>query len=354
MSTQDTIATTYTLARVARFDHQVTGVTVSGDGRIFVNFPRWTEDTAVSVAELMDDGALRPYPDARWNGWRNAKKQQMSAEDHWVCVQSIVADGRGSLWVLDPAAPATSHLVKGGAKLVQIDLATNEVRRTLLFDEEVAPEGSYLNDVRFSPDGRWAYITDSGATGALLVVDLEAPDARRVLHGHPSTQPEKDVTVKVDGAPLRRPDGRGAEFAADGIALSRDGQYLYWQALTGRTLYRLPTDALHDAELGDEEIAAQVERFGENGVSDGLWIDEHGRMFISALQENAVKVRDLESGGEPHIVVQDERLRWPDTFSEGPDGTIYVTASHIQDMPWYAPENPPRVRTELFRLERAG
>jgi hypothetical protein len=31
----------------------------------------------------------------------------------------------------------------------------------------------------------------------------------------------------------------------------------------------------------------------------------------------------------------DPRLRWPDTFSQGPDGAIYVTASHIQDSPWF-------------------
>ena len=39
------------LEQVAAFEHQVTGVTVSEDGRIFVNFPRWTEDSPVSVAE---------------------------------------------------------------------------------------------------------------------------------------------------------------------------------------------------------------------------------------------------------------------------------------------------------------
>src|SRR4051794_9440659 len=50
------------LREVATFEHQVTGVTVSADGRKFVNFPRWTEDAPVSVAELTADGDLRPYP----------------------------------------------------------------------------------------------------------------------------------------------------------------------------------------------------------------------------------------------------------------------------------------------------
>ena len=30
-------------------------------------------------------------------------------------------------------------------------------------------------------------------------------------------------------------------------------------------------------------------------------------------------------------ILQDDELRWPDTFSEGADGTIFFTMSHIQD-----------------------
>lgn len=335
------------LQQVARFDHQVTGVTVTEDGRIFVNFPRWTEDIEVSVAELMPDGSLRPYPDAYWNGWRNARKNALSPADHWVCVQSVVADGRGSLWAIDPAAPATAFLVKGGPKLVRIDLAKDKVLQTIAFDEQVAREGSYLNDVRFSPDGRHAYITDSGTRGALVVVDLESGQARRVLDGHPSTQLEKDVVVKHHGKEIRRPDGRGVEFSSDGIALSPDGETLYWQAVTGRTLYRIATRVLRDDALSEDQVADAVERVGENGVSDGLWIDPQGRMYISALEEDAIKVRD---GDRVDVLLQDERLRWPDTFAQGPDGTMYVTASRIMDNAWHDPEAPAQLSTTLFRF----
>jgi sugar lactone lactonase YvrE len=266
-----------TLELVARFEHQVTGVAVSENGRIFVNFPRWTEDNEISVAELID-GAPRPYPDAEWNGWRNAKKNEISPGDHFICVQSVVCDGRGSLWVLDPAAPATSHLVKGGAKLVQIDLASNAAVRVIPFDTGTAPEGSYLNDIRFHPDGRTAYLTDSGATGALIVLDLGSGKARRVLDGHPSTQPEK-IVVTHHGRPLRRSDGRGAEFAADSLEVSPDGAFVYWQPLTGYTQYRVPSAALNDPDLSDEALGAKVEKIGEAGVSDGYWMDGD---FISA------------------------------------------------------------------------
>lgn len=336
------------LQLVASFEHQVTGVTVAADGRVFVNFPRWSEDAPVSVAEVARDGGIRPYPDEAWNAWRNVKRGQMTPGDHFVCVQSVVADGRGNLWVVDPAAPGQGYVVPGGAKLVRIDLATNRVAQVIRFDEGVAPLSSYINDVRLSPDGRHAYLTDAGAKGALIVVDLPGGQARRVLDGHPSTQPEKGVVVKTDGQELRRPDGRGVEFAADSIPLSPDGRHLYWKALTGRTLYRIESEALDDPRLSAKELESRVERVGESEPTDGLWIDKRGRLYFSAIEDNAVMVRD---GDRDTTLVQDERLRWPDTFSEGPDGTVCVTSSRIQDMSWFKPENGPRLATQLWRIE---
>lgn len=337
------------LREVATFDHQVTGVAVSRQGRIFVNFPRWTEDSPISVAELGHDGHLTPFPDEDWNAWRNSRRDELAPASHFVCVQSVVMDHADHLWVLDPAAPAQSHLVPGGAKLVKIDLASNRVALTILFDEEVAPQGSYLNDVRFSPDDRYAYITDSGARGALVVVELASGQSWRMLDGHASTQPEKDVQVKADGHVLRRADGRGVEFAADGIALSPDGHWLYWQAIKGRSLYRIPAEVLHNAHLPAESVEKAVERVGENGPADGLLIDRCGRMYISAVEENAIKVRE---GDRVRTLLADDRLRWPDSFAEGPDGEIYVTSSHIQDMKWFKPGNGPQLPTALFRIEQ--
>jgi sugar lactone lactonase YvrE len=136
-----------------------------------------------------------------------------------------VADARRNLWVVDPAAPATAPVAQGRPKLVRIDLRSNRVAQVTRFDEAIAHQGSYLNDVRFSPDGRHANLTDAGAKGA-LVVDLQASRARRALDGHPSTRSEKGLVVKTDAQELRRPDGRAVEFAADSITLSPDGRQL--------------------------------------------------------------------------------------------------------------------------------
>jgi sugar lactone lactonase YvrE len=57
---------------------------------------------------------------------------------------------------------------------------------------------------------------------------------------------EAGVTISVNGKPVPK-DGKPPQFASDGIALSPDGQYLYYQALTGATLYRVKTSALRDS-----------------------------------------------------------------------------------------------------------
>lgn len=340
------------LTKVATFDHQATGVTVAKNDRIFVNFPRWTEDSPISVAEVMKDGSIKPYPDEAWNSWRNELKGKVSPGDHFVCVQSVVADHEGNLWVLDPASPAFAGVVPGGAKLVKFDLSTNKPVQTITFDEPSIKPSSYLNDVRFSPDDKTAYITDSGAKGAIIVVDIATGKSRRLLEGQPSVMPEKGVTVHCDGEPLKHPDGRPAEFSSDGIELSKDGKSLYWQALTGHTLYSISTDALKDEKLSADDLAKQITPIGKNGVSDGLWLDDHGTMYISALEEDAIKIRKMGSDNVKTLLT-DKQLRWPDTFSQAADGTIYVTASRIMDSAIFKPDAKPPLETYLFSFPPA-
>ena len=337
----------FRLEEAAHFEHQATGVAVSADGRVFVNFPRWTEDSPLSVAEVGSDGTLKAYPDEAWNSWRNADADTPAARDRFVCVQSVVADNRGNLWVLDPASPGNEKVIAGGPKLVRIELATNRVAQVIRFGEDVALQGSYLNDVRFHPDGNTAFITDSGARGAIVVVDLGSGQAHARLDGHPSTQPEKGVEVAVEGQKIRRPDGRPFQVAADGIALSVDGRTLYWQALTGRTLYRIDTAALMSDNV--DEAAKKVVKVGTTHIADGLLMSRDGRLYLTAPEDNSVR---LWTGERSETVIADPRLSWPDSLAEGPDGSLYVTASRLHEMPWFRPGAPNVLPTKLFRLLR--
>ncbi|WP_260600131.1 SMP-30/gluconolactonase/LRE family protein [Sphingomonas endolithica] len=335
------------IAQVSSFDQEVTGVAAAQDGRIFVNFPRWNSDVPVSVAEVRPNGSTVAYPNAEWNSWRNAAAAQIDPRTHFVNVQSVVADKRGSLWVLDPGAPNAEKVLPGAAKLVKIDLASNAVTRIYPFDETIAPPDSYLNDIRFAPDGRHAFMTDSGR-GALVVLDLDSGVATRVLDKHPSTMLDPSVQVMTDGRPLRRPDGRQPMFHADSIELSADGEYLLWQALTGKTIYRVPISALTRPDATADLIARSVERVAENRVADGYLRLRDGRLLITAPEDNAVRV--MAADGTITPLIQDRRLRWPDSMAELPDGQVLLTTSRIQDNDWFKPDAKPGVATQLWRV----
>ena len=246
----------------------------------------------------------------------------------FVCVQSVVADGN-SLWVVDPAEPLLATVVPNGPKLVQIDLATNKVVRVLSFGSDVIKPGSYLNDVRFDTNRHTAYMTDSGR-GGIVVVDLQNGKAHRALDGISQVKVEPDVQIVINGKPVIGPDGKPPQFNSDGIALSPNGEYLYFQAVTARHLYRVKTALLRDQPA---QAAGAVETVATTFPVDGLWMNNGGQLYLSDLQDNAVQ--RLDTNGKITLIAKDARLQWPDTFSQGPDGAMYITASHIHESPRY-------------------
>ena len=98
------------------------------------------------------------------------------------------------------------------------------------------------------------------------------------------------------------------------------------------------------------QLAAMVERVGTTGVADGLWMDGKGRLFVTSPEDDALKLRTMD--GTMTTLVQDKRLRWPDSLAEGPDGAIYVTSSHIQDMAQFHEKGSTRTQPyALWKLQ---
>jgi sugar lactone lactonase YvrE len=325
----------------AEFPHQqVTGVAVSRTGRVFVNFPYWSDGHTVSVAELDAAGQPRPFPDENWN------VKTAPPADRFVCVQSVYVDDTDALWIVDAGSPKQTGVVEGGAKLVKVNLGDNRVAQVIHFDRRAAPEKSYLNDVRVDTKNQFAFLTDSNL-GAIVVVDLKTDTARRVLDNDPSVKPEPNLALKVEGNVLIDPEKqRPLAIASDGIALDPVGGWLYYKALTGHTLYRIPTEALENEQLADQELANRIERVGRVPASDGLAFRD-GKIYVSSIEDDSVVRYDVTTKTS-EVVVRDERLKWPDSFAFGPDGTLYVTSSQIHLTPKFN-DGATRVR-EPFRV----
>jgi sugar lactone lactonase YvrE len=332
------------LEEVASFpNEQVTGVAVSKSGRIFVNFPYWSDDHKISVAEIVD-GKPKPFPNEEWN-------KPGPAELHFVCVQSVVVDANDALWILDPAAPKMQQIVPGGPKLIKVDLRTNQIVQTIPFGEEAAPKKSYLNDVRIDAKTGVAFITDSGI-GAIVVVDLKSGKARRLLEDHPSTKAEAGIKLVVDGPELIDQEMKTApRINSDGIAFDSKNDYLYYHALTGHTLYRIKAQYLMGANASKRDLESKIENMGETPAPDGMLEGPDGTVYLTAIEQNAI-VRFDPSTKKITTVVEDKRLSWPDTMSWGPGQTIYVTASQIQNTPRFNAGRSARV--EPYKVWKFG
>lgn len=328
-----------------------TGVSVSRTGRIFVNFPKWGDDVRSTVAEIRD-GQVVPYPDLQWNTPRHDADAEAL-----VSVQSIVVDPADRLWILDTGSPMFQPTKPGGPKLVCVDLATDTVVRTIVFDPDVALPTTYLNDVRFDLRRNAAFITDSSDQGpnGLIVVDLESGEAWRRLHDHPSTKAltPPELLPMVEGRPFLEREGDGdpqpVTMGADGIAIAADGSLIYYCPLASRRWYSVPAAALFDRELTDEDVAATVVDEGDKGgCSDGLETDDQGRIYLTDWEHDAV-LRRLPDGTF-ETLAHDPRLLWPDTMSVA-DGFVYVTANQLHRQAKYQGGEDRRVYPySLFRI----
>ena len=304
------------LIEIANSEQLWTGVAVSHEGRIFVNFPRWGAPIDMSVAEILNTGEFLPYPNSNWNDWSD----EISPQNHFYCVQSVYIDKNNYLWILDSGNPGLTSIVKNVPKLLKVNLQNNKVIKIYKFKESVLHENSYLNDVRIDTDNNYAFITDSG-DGAIVIVNLLTEESRRVLDNNYSTQAE-DITLNIEDRNL------SIKIHSDGIALSPDNEYIYYQALSSRKLYRIMTNVLSDFTLSVDEIESSVEFICHAGASDGIAFDKNGYLYLTSLEKNAIS-RWLPPNGNIQVLVSNPKIKWPDSISITPDLDIYFTTSQL-------------------------
>lgn len=323
---------------VAKTGKQPNGVAISKTGRIFVNFPRWIDYPWPSVGEVAADGSIKPYPNESINQWDGVPGG--SAREHFVCVHTLYVDSDDKLWILDPASPGQKGVVAGAAKLLRINLASNTVERVYFFDSTVAPEKSYLNKVRFAAGH--AFISDSNL-GAIVCLNLDTGQARRVLEGHYSTQTEAVSQITIDGVPYAF-----SPVHVDGVAIDPSLEYLYYKALTGSTLYRIPIKALVDLGLPPDKLASLVEQVAVTEPSGGIEFDSKGNLYITGVEESAIKV--LRPNGKLEYFARAVDFLWPDTIAIGPNGDLIFAASQLHLMPSH--NNGIDKRTPPFKIFR--
>jgi sugar lactone lactonase YvrE len=256
------------------------------------------------------------------------------------------------LWVVDAAGGFGSVPLAGEAKLVRLDIATDEVTRIYRFDRAVLPERGFINDVRVG-DG-FAYLTDSGL-GALIVLNLETGEARRVLASDSRLKADPSLTLQIDGVPYVNAQNETPQMNVNPLELSADGRHLYFQPNGGPRLYRLAVAKLQDFSLDDAVLAAAVEDQGPTRFNAGMTMAPDGSIYFSDIEIGGITRRTPD--GRFEIVARDAaKVVWPDASRLGPDGYLYFPAAQVNRLPGNNPSGESLIERpfRMFKMSIAG
>ena len=317
------------LETVKTFDtFKLVGIGVSHEGRIFASAPAaQSGDRLIEVNA--QTGGVTPYPDQNWN------ISGTDTEHEWAVPQAMWVDKADHLWVLDSGRAVLAD-AKSGAKpkLVEFDLSSNKVIRSYGFDSTVAPTDS-LNDVRIDLVHGYAYLTNVGNRGSLVVLNLKTGTSRQVLVGDRSTYADPQQHLMIGDQPAQTNDGKQVAIHADGIALSPDAKWLYYRPLTDHNYWRVPTSALINAGLPAAQLSRKVQYLGSAELTGGLIMGPHGTLYGGDLEHSTVVALDIDPVThkvKSHLFVRAPgRLSWADGFAIS-QGYLYIADSHLWEV----------------------
>lgn len=307
------------------------GIKVDRQGRVFASVARILDPRVPATLNLVvsknGQSVLQPYP--TWEVNDATRPEGLRS------VLGFTIDSHNRLWALDMGyTGGETRAAAGGQKLVVFDLDSGrELRRIALPDAVADPATSFLNDIALDERRQVAYISDSGsraeggAAGGIIVLDLKTGMARRVLDRSPLTGDDPDRPLQVNGEPAL--PGVALKVGINGIALSPDGQHLYWSITTGDAVYRVETRHLRDGALRDADIARQVTgpiRIG--GGSDGIAVGRDGAVYVTNVTLNRVQRIDPRSLAVTTAAEGPEWI-WPDTMAFDHEGGLWVSTNHL-------------------------
>lgn len=305
-----------TIEKVADLDMPPGNIAVAADGRIFFSFHP-DGHAVIKVAELVNSKA-EPYPNL-------AFQTPQANTASFDTILSLRIDSKNRLWTLDHANHGT-----GTPRLMAFDLNTNKLVEEYKFPSNIVGWGSHLNDFQIDPQAEKIYIAEASIfaqTPAIIVYDIVAKQARRLL--------EKDRSV-MPGYFIPRVSGRDMVVfgiftirpGVDSIALDKRGEWLYYAAVTNEYLYRVKTADLNNTSLSAQDLSGKVEQFALKTMSDGLSMDKEDNIYLTDAEHDAITI--LGADRQLKTLVRDEKLRWPDGLSFGPQGQLYITCSSLQ------------------------
>lgn len=289
------------------------GITTNDAGRTFA--PVQPANAGDPQVVEIRKGVPVAYPNEDWNSGKGP------ISTRFVGVNALRIGPDGALWVVDRGSTGIAKpQIPGAARLIRIDLETDNVARIYTLAEVVKPD-SFVDDVRIV--GRTAYLTDAGAPG-IVVMDLDSGAGRRVLEGHPSTV--SSAPLMAEGRELKDPNGNSIVVHVDQMEVSPDQKWLYYQPCSGG-MSRIETRFLNDPKVKEQELASHVEFFAKTPSTGGSAIDADGNIYISDTDK--VRILKITKDGNMSTLIDDPRLDWVDAMWIDGSGKLLMPAAQL-------------------------
>lgn len=286
-----------------------------------------------------DSRVMRLDRDGQWLPFPNEAMNTPGSGDPMVLdsVLGIACDSRGIVWMLDNGRRSGSD-----AKLVAWDTKRDQHHKIVVIGKNALVPNSFLTNLVLDPVGPHVYISDpaDGVSSAILVVNTDTGLARRVLQGDRSVQKEPEVVLAVDGRliEVRRPDGVVASplTGVSPLAIDRKGDWLYYGARDGASLYKIRTEFLVRTDITPEILATQVTGVSQKPLCDSMTMDARGRIYFADIARGSIDyVEPDDNFLNLRLLVEDPRLTWPGGLGIGPDGHLHFFSSQLHRTPFF-------------------
>ncbi|MFN1218859.1 L-dopachrome tautomerase-related protein [Chryseobacterium kwangjuense] len=307
------------LETVAQFDSMRPGnVAVSKEGRVFATIhplgsPR------LQLVEIIN-GKPVPFPSEKLQ--KNGGK---ASHDTFDTPLGILVDKKNRLWMIDMG------LELGTTRLWSIDLKNNKIMEKIELHADIAPKGSFVQDVAIDEKNGWAYLADIANPG-IISLNLKTKKARR-FSGHSTLQSE-DVDMIIDGKVIDF-GGKPSRVGINPITLSDDRETIFFGAMNGTAWYQVPARLFRE-NSDDQTIGNTIQKLGDKPVSDGVATDKNGNHYITNLGGHSIS--KLDATGQLSEVVKDGRLKWPDNVAISDDGYLYISVNQLNSTPAFSGE----------------
>jgi len=308
-----------TFDNIANLDKGPGNVTVMDNGRIIMSMHQFYLPKYL-VMEYKNK-TLVPFPNKELADADSLSILKLDS------VLGIRSDANGIVWMLDNG-------MRSGVtpKLVGWDTKINKLHQVIYLPTPVTPKDTFVNDFAVDTRRNHIFISDpaGGANAALIDVNLNTGNARRVLQGHTSVIPE-DVDLIIDNVPIQVKDKFGKllrpHIGVNPITEDLNNEWVYFGPMHGHSLYRIKAEDLANANLDAKVLANRVQRYSDKPISDGMTIDKDNNIYLGELAANAIGV--ISSKRKYQRLAQCPKLSWVDSFSFGPAGKLYAVVNRL-------------------------